>query len=148
MVYHHVALDTTFGALADPTRRNILAQLALGERTISDLASRYDMTLPAVSKHVQVLQRAGLAAVRREGRVRRATLIASPMRDAAEWIDRYKRFWEHQLELLSAYIEQATEQEKSGWQKQRRKHQPRSKSGAPSGRRASASSRRGRGRKK
>jgi DNA-binding transcriptional ArsR family regulator len=148
MVYYPGTLDATFAALADPTRRSILTRLAEGERTISDLASRFEMSLPAVSKHVRVLQRAGLAAVRRDGRVRRATLNASPMRDAAEWITRYRRFWEHQLDLLSAYIEHATEQEKAAWQKQRKPRTPRSKSAARSPHRASASSKRGRGRKK
>jgi DNA-binding transcriptional ArsR family regulator len=148
MVYYSAALDATFGALADPTRRSILGRLAEGERSISELASRFEMSLPAVSKHIRVLQRAGLAAVRRDGRVRRATLRAVPMRDAAEWITRYRRFWEHQLELLSTYIEQTTEQEKDAWPKQRKPQSTRSKSGARSPRRASASSKRGRGKKK
>jgi len=147
MVYSQSSLDATFAALADPTRRSILTRLAEGERTISDLASRFDMSLPAVSKHVRVLQRAGLAGVRRDGRVRRAALIASPMRGAADWIARYKKFWEHQLDLLSAYVEHATAPEKRVWPKQRKRHQPRSKSAARSRHRASASSRRGRGRK-
>src|SRR5437867_708969 len=128
MVYYSTALDATFASLADPTRRSILTRLAEGERSISDLASRFDMSLPAVSKHVRVLQRAGLAAVRRDGRVRRATLVAAPMRDAAEWIARYRRFWEHQLGLLAAYVERATEPENAAWQKQRKPRTPRSKS--------------------
>jgi DNA-binding transcriptional ArsR family regulator len=147
MVYYSRTLDATFAALADPTRRSILTRLTDGERSISDLASRFDMSLPAVSKHVRVLQRAGLTVVRREGRVRRATLAAAPMRDAADWIARYRRFWEHQLGLLATYVERATEQENAAWQKQRKPRIPRSKSGARSTRTASASSKRGRGRK-
>jgi len=104
MVYRHAALDTTFAALADPTRRAIIARLAAGDRTISELASRFAMSLPAVSKHVRVLERAGLARVRREGRARRTTLVAAPMRDATAWMERYRRFWEFQLDQLSAYL--------------------------------------------
>ena len=104
MVYHHRTLDTTFAALADPTRRAIIARLATGERTISELAARFVMTLPAVSKHVHVLERAGLARVRREGRVRRTTLVAARMRGALAWIERYRRFWEFQFDQLSAYL--------------------------------------------
>src|SRR5215212_1603180 len=108
MGYNQDRLDLTFGALADPTRREILARLAGGDRTISELAARFDMTLPAVSKHVRVLERAGLATVRREGRVRRTRLAAAPMREALEWIERYRRFWEYQLDQLAAYLEQPT----------------------------------------
>src|SRR3712207_9381060 len=87
MVYHHARLDATFAALAHPGRREILSRLAAGDKTIGELAARFDMTLPAASKHVRVLERAGLARVRREGRVRRTTLVAAPMRDAAAWIE-------------------------------------------------------------
>ena len=78
MVYREELLDAAFGALADPTRRAILAQLARGERSISEIAQNFSMTLPAVSKHVYVLERAGLAVVRRTGRVRRCELAATP----------------------------------------------------------------------
>jgi len=91
MVYHS-RLDRIFAGLADPTRRSILKRLASGEKTISELASRFDMTLPAVSKHVRVLERAGLARVRREGRSRRTVLVAAPLREARDWIERYRRF--------------------------------------------------------
>ena len=142
MVYHSPMLDRAFGALADPTRRNILAQLASGEQTIKGLASRYDMTLPGVSKHLRVLERAGLAVIRKEGRVRRATLEAAPLRDAAEWIERYRAFWEHQLTLLSDYIDSTASAEGRSWPQQT--ETPRSKSARRSARRASASSARGR----
>src|SRR5215212_6703456 len=104
MVYHG-SLDLTFAALADPTRREILARLAGGERSISELATNFDMSLVAVSKHVYVLERAGLAAVRRDGRSRRTRLVATPMREAREWIDVYKRCWERQRDQLAAYLE-------------------------------------------
>src|SRR3954466_9416258 len=97
MVYHQ-ALDATFAALADPTRREILSRLAGGERSISELAGRFDMSLPAVSKHIRVLERAGLARIRQQGRTRHTALVAAPMRDARAWIDQYRQFWEQQFD--------------------------------------------------
>src|SRR5690349_2197901 len=158
MVYHPQMLDATFAALADPTRRAILSRLTTGERTISELASRFAMSLPAVSKHVRVLERAGLARVRREGRVRRTTLVAGPMRDAAAWIEHYRAFWEFQFDQLSAYLaasgaddaadaDATPNTEGSTWPRpQRRKSAPRrrSRSGARSRRRGNGSSTRGR----
>jgi DNA-binding transcriptional ArsR family regulator len=145
MVYQDsTSLDLTFAALADPTRRAILARLAAGERSISELASRFDMTLVAVSKHVYVLERAGLAAVRRDGRSRRTRLVAAPMREAREWIDVYQRFWEHQLDQLAAYLEAPSPEDPSPCPPPQKKAQTRSsKSVASSARRASASSKRG-----
>src|SRR5882672_354577 len=98
MVYS--PLDTTFAALSDPTRREILSRLTTGDLTISELAGRFDMSLPAVSKHIRVLQRAGLASVERQGRVRRARLTPDPMRGALDWIARYRQFWESELDQL------------------------------------------------
>ncbi|HVT37450.1 MAG TPA: metalloregulator ArsR/SmtB family transcription factor, partial [Gemmatimonadaceae bacterium] len=89
MVYHSLNLDATFFALSNPTRREILSRLTTGERSISELAARFDMSLPAVSKHVRVLQSAELAQVTRHGRVRRARLNPAPMRGAHEWIEHY-----------------------------------------------------------
>jgi DNA-binding transcriptional ArsR family regulator len=145
MVYRSSALDNTFFALTDPTRRDILARLAAGDRTIGELASRFTMSLPAVSKHVRVLQRAGLATVEKEGRVRRATLHAVPMRDALAWIAHYRKFWETELDMLAAYLEQ-TQPADAPWPKKQQRRHP-SKSAAPSVRRVSASSTRGRRRK-
>ncbi|MFI5242498.1 MAG: ArsR/SmtB family transcription factor [Gemmatimonadales bacterium] len=145
MVYRSRSLDDTFSALADPTRRDILSRLATGERSISELASRFDMSLPAVSKHVRVLQRAGLASVEKEGRVRRATLSAAPMRDALSWIAKYRRFWETELDLLAAYLENQSPPELPCPEKPLRR--PPSKSAARSARRANASSTRGRKRR-
>jgi DNA-binding transcriptional ArsR family regulator len=108
MVYYDSsALDRVFASLSDPTRREIVARLADRESTISELASRFDMTLPAVSKHVRVLERAGLARVRRRGRSRHAALVAAPLREASDWLERYRRFWEFQLGELAAYLERA-----------------------------------------
>jgi DNA-binding transcriptional ArsR family regulator len=150
MVYSSASLDATFGALADPTRREILTRLATGDRTISELASRFDMTLPGVSKHIMVLQRAGLAHVERDGRVRRASLRAAPLRAADEWIERYRSYWETQLDMLAKYLEDPASSPsptESSWQptSPRSRH---SKSGGRSARHGSASSTRGRKRKK
>jgi DNA-binding transcriptional ArsR family regulator len=99
------ALNGTFGALADPTRRAILLDLSRGERTIGELAALFDMTLPGVSKHVRVLERAGLTDVRRVGRVRRCRLVGAPLRAADAWIAHYRAFWEQQLDQFAAYLD-------------------------------------------
>jgi DNA-binding transcriptional ArsR family regulator len=163
MVYHQQTLDNTFAALADPTRRAIITRLATGERAISELASRFAMSLPAVSKHVRVLERAGLARVRRDGRVRRTTLVAAPMREASAWIERYRRFWEFQLDQLSAYLAAIADNangdadavpdpsgEENQWPRRQRKQSGpirRSRSAGRSPRRGNGSSTRGRKRK-
>jgi DNA-binding transcriptional ArsR family regulator len=148
MVYHAQQLDSTFGALADPTRREILARLTTGEQSISELASRFEMSLPAVSKHVYVLEKAGLASVERHGRARHVRLQPRPMRGALEWIDRYRRFWESELELLALYVEDHPHRT-SSWPHEplSPKQPPASRSAGRSARRASASSMRGRKRR-
>jgi len=98
-------LDRTFGALADETRRAILGRLAHGDATVGELARPFRVSRPAISKHLRVLERAGLVQRAREGRVSRCGLDASAMREAAEWVDRYRAFWEGQLDALSRYIE-------------------------------------------
>jgi len=109
-------LGLVFGALADPTRREIIAQLASGERSVGELAARFTMTLPAVLKHVGVLERAGLAATHRAGRERRCRLVAAPMRDAARWLDRYRAYWEQQFDQLDAYLRShPTDTEEPTW---------------------------------
>jgi DNA-binding transcriptional ArsR family regulator len=97
-------LDDTFSALADPTRRAIVARLARGEATVSELARPCDISLPAGSKHVRVLEGAGLLQRRREGRTHWCSLAAQPMRDAADWIGRYRGFWEERLDALDSYL--------------------------------------------
>jgi DNA-binding transcriptional ArsR family regulator len=97
-------LSTTFSALADPTRRAILARLALGETSVGELAEPFDMSLPAVSKHLKVLERAGLIARGREAQWRPARLEAGPLRDVADWIEHYRRFWEQSLDRLGDYL--------------------------------------------
>ena len=116
MVTNTGRLDLTFGALADPTRRAILARLTEGDATVGELAHPFDMSRPAISKHLRVLERAGLVVRTREGRASRCELDAEPMRDAADWVDRYRRFWESQLESLSRYLEGEAKPEGEGQQ--------------------------------
>jgi DNA-binding transcriptional ArsR family regulator len=105
MVTNSVHLDRTFGALADPIRRAILTHLADGEATVGELAEPFAVSRPAISKHLRVLERAGLVQRSRDGRVSRCALDATPMRGAAEWVDRYRVFWERQLDALARYLE-------------------------------------------
>ena len=99
-------LDRTFAALADPTRRAILARLASGEATVTELAAPFDISLPAISKHLKVLERAGLIVRGRERQWRPARLDATPLRDVAEWAERYRRFWEASYDRLDEYLEE------------------------------------------
>jgi len=103
--YCSKVLDRTFGALADPTRRRILAQLAKGEERVTFLARPHAMSLAAVSKHLIVLEKAGLVKRRRQGRVHSLTLEAEPMREAQAWIDRYRKFWEGNLDQFEKYLD-------------------------------------------
>lgn len=99
-------LDRTFAALADPTRRAILARLAAGEASVTALAEPFEMSLPAVSKHLKVLERAGLVARGRERQWRPARLEARPLKEVAEWTERYRRFWEESYDRLDEYLEE------------------------------------------
>ena len=105
-------LSRTFAALADPTRRRILEHLARGDRCVTDLARPYAMSLPAVSKHLRVLESAGLIRRRRAGRVHRLKLEAKPMKQAAQWIEEYRRFWEQSFDRLDEYLKQLQTKEK------------------------------------
>lgn len=97
-------LDRTFAALADPTRRAILSRLASGDASVTELARPFDMTLPAVSKHLKVLERAGLVVRGRERQWRPARLDAEPLKEVAEWTQRYRRFWEERYDRLDEYL--------------------------------------------
>lgn len=99
------ALSATFAALADPTRRAILARLTSGETSVTELAAPFDMSLPAVSKHLKVLENAGLIVRSREAQWRPCRLEAEPMRQASEWLERYAKFWSDSLDRLAAYVE-------------------------------------------
>jgi DNA-binding transcriptional ArsR family regulator len=105
-------LDLTFAALSDPTRRAILSRLASGEATVTDLAKPFDMTLPAISKHLRVLQRAGLISQGREAQWRPCRLEAAPLKDAAAWIDHYRRYWEESFDRLDDYLKAEQSKEK------------------------------------
>ena len=97
-------LDLTFGALSDPTRRAILNRLSQGESSVQELAGPFRISLPAISRHLRVLRRAGLLKQTRDGRVRRCKLEAAPMRDAQAWIEHYRKFWEGQFDALENYL--------------------------------------------
>ena len=97
-------LDTLFGALADPTRRALLLALARGAAPVSELAEPLPMSLPAVSRHLRVLEDAGLVAREREGRVHRISLVSEPMLEALEWMATFGPFWEHQLDSLERFF--------------------------------------------
>jgi DNA-binding transcriptional ArsR family regulator len=103
--YTSKVLDRTFGALADPTRRRILAQLAKGEECVTALARPHAMSLAAVSKHLIVLEKAGLVKRRRDGRVHSLALEAKPMKEAQAWINRYREFWEGNLDQFEKYLD-------------------------------------------
>ena len=105
-------LDRTFGALADPTRRRILEHLAGGDHCVTDLARPYRMSLPAVSKHLRVLENAGLLRRKRDGRVHRLKLEAKPMQQAQAWIEEYRKFWEASFDRLDEYLKQLQTKEK------------------------------------
>jgi DNA-binding transcriptional ArsR family regulator len=109
-------LDRIFAALADPTRRAILARLSRGEATVTELAEPFSMSLPAISKHLRVLERAELLERHRDGRLHRLNLKAGPMGEAAHWIDQYRRYWERQFDALADYLEQTdlTSEEDTG----------------------------------
>jgi DNA-binding transcriptional ArsR family regulator len=109
--YSSRLLDRTFGALADPTRRRILAQLARREACVTDLARPHAISLAAVSKHLIVLEKAGLVRRRRRGRVHSLTLEARPMQEAQAWINRYRKFWEGNLDQFEKYLNQLQTQE-------------------------------------
>ena len=142
--YSEAELDTTFAALSDVTRRGILARLVQGESSVSELAAPYKMSLPAVSKHLRVLEDAGLVTRHKDGRVHRCRLVAEPMKDAAEWIERYRQFWEHQFDALADYLEEESRKEEaSQWQAPSPAPKPKSKSGECSPPRAKKFSKRG-----
>ncbi len=106
-------LDLTFAALADPTRRAILERLAQGDSSVTVLAEPFDVSLPAISKQLSVLENAGLLVKEKDGRVRRCRLDAAPMQEAVRWMERYRRFWEDRLSSLASYLDELQNQEES-----------------------------------
>jgi DNA-binding transcriptional ArsR family regulator len=107
-------LSTTFAALADPTRRAILARLALGEATVSELAAPFDMSLPGISKHLKVLQRAGLIEQGRQAQWRPCRLQPEPLHNVADWVDQYRRHWEESFDRLSDYLRELQDPKEQG----------------------------------
>lgn len=107
-------LSLTFAALADPTRRQILARLAHGEMSVTQLAEPFDMTMPAVSKHLKVLERAGLIVRGREAQWRPAKLQAAPLKEASDWVEQYRQNWEDSFDKLDAYLKTIQNKEKDG----------------------------------
>jgi DNA-binding transcriptional ArsR family regulator len=105
-------LSITFAALADPTRRAILGRLAKGERSVTELAEPFAMSLPAISKHLKVLERSGLIQRSREAQWRPCRLNAGPLKDAASWLERYRRFWEESFDRLDEYLREMQAKEK------------------------------------
>ena len=110
--YKSSPLDHTFAALSDPTRRAILMRLARGPASVGDLARPFHMSLPAVSKHLRVLTQAGLLIQEKRGRIRRCSLAPRPMRDAADWIQFYRKFWDARLDALDHYLKQSSSTER------------------------------------
>lgn len=106
--YSTATLNQTFAALADPTRRRILAHLARGDKRVTHLARPHAMSLPAVSKHLRVLEKAGLLRRRRYGRVHEMQLDAKPLKQAAQWVEEYRKFWEGSLDRLADYLERTS----------------------------------------
>ncbi|MQA27393.1 MAG: metalloregulator ArsR/SmtB family transcription factor [Micromonosporaceae bacterium] len=105
-------LSSVFAALADPTRRAILTRLADGEATVNELAEPFQMSLPAISKHLKVLERAGLISRGRKAQWRPCRIQGAPLKEASEWVERYRQFWEESLEQLDEYLVELQEQEK------------------------------------
>ena len=114
-------LSTTFAALADPTRRAILARLASGECSVTELAEPFEMSMPAVSKHLRVLERAGLIARGRDAQWRPCRLEPAPLKEVSEWTERYRAIWEQRLDRLETYLQEIKAKEKRHGRRQRRK---------------------------
>ena len=121
------ALSATFSALADPTRRAILARLTLGETAVTELAKPFDMSLPAISKHLKVLERAGLIARGREAQWRPCRIEPKALKSVDDWLEGYRRFWEQRLDRLEDYLRELQAQEKKQDKKEAmaRKEKPR-----------------------
>jgi DNA-binding transcriptional ArsR family regulator len=112
-------LSSTFSALADPTRRAILTKLSKGDRSVSDLAEPFDMSLPAISKHLKVLEKAGLIQRSRDAQYRPCKLNAKPLREAAKWVEQYRQFWEERFNRLDDYLAQLQGKPLQGKEKKR-----------------------------
>ena len=110
---HSDLLGATFTALADPTRRAILTRLAAGDATVTELAEPFDMTLPAITKHLKVLEKARLIRRGRDAQYRPCTLTAEPLKEASDWMDQYRKFWEESFDRLDEYLKELHKEEKN-----------------------------------
>jgi DNA-binding transcriptional ArsR family regulator len=111
-------LSVIFGALADPTRRAILARLADGDATVTELAEPFSITMPAISRHLKVLERAGLISRSRSGQWLSSTLEAAPLKEATDWMERYRQFWDASFDRLDAHLRRVRQQQESAERKQ------------------------------
>lgn len=127
MVKYGHGLDATFRALGDPTRRAILAVLSRGQASVTELARPHRMSLPAVMKHLRVLEQAGLVSQKKTGRSRHCRLAAKPLKQAAGWLSQYRSFWEKQFDSLDRYLTQQQSEEVFPWPKRNLQQKPRSK---------------------
>ena len=116
-------LDDTLSALADPTRRAILARLAQGEATVTELARPFDMTMPAVTKHLKVLERAGLITRSREAQTRPCRLAPGPLQEVANWVDEYRQYWEARFDRLDEYLREVQDKQERPPPRRSRKEQ-------------------------
>jgi DNA-binding transcriptional ArsR family regulator len=146
--YTSGSLDSVFAALSDPIRRRILEQLAHGEASVGDLAAPFQVTAPAISRHLRVLERAGLLDRHKKGRVHRCRLRPRPMNEAVEWIEQCRQFWERQFNALERYLAETEPKENDPWPHPAPPPRRRSSSNAPSKPRAKGSSKRGPNRSK
>jgi DNA-binding transcriptional ArsR family regulator len=126
VVKHQPKLDRTFSALADPTRRAILATLSRGHRSVTQLAEPHPMSLPAVMKHLRVLEKAGLVSQQKIGRVRHCRLAVQPLQQASDWLLQYRSFWEQQLRALDRYLRRQKTGEVAAWHELAPNAKPRS----------------------
>ena len=117
-------LSATFSALADPTRRAILARLSLGEISVTELAEPFEMSLPAVTKHLKVLEKAGLITRGRHAQWRPCRLKAAPLREVSDWVEQYRRHWEERLDRLGEYLQELQAQEAASPKRKEKKHGP------------------------
>lgn len=120
-------LNLTFAALSDPTRRAILARLAKGEATVTQIAEPFAMSLPAITKHLKVLERAGLITRGKEAQWRPCKLEAKPLRNASDWIEQYRAFWEESFDRLEDYLQEIQQKENAGKEKKKERKNVRKK---------------------
>ena len=125
--YSTAQMDATFSALGDATRREMLARLAKGSTSVMELAKPFPISLPAVSKHLKVLEAAGLIAREKEGQVRRCHLKPKPLKEAADWISHYRLFWERHLDNLDHYLSQTHPKEDDSWKRKPKARNKRSR---------------------